>query len=142
MLYLTIKQLHEFYWEHSEDKLLISSNNILENNNFEQLLLVIQIINHNKKFSWVPLNIALPLNFMSALINFDRCNDIYIQESDHISMKTIEIVLIPYSQILQQKKEQTLKCRDSEKPHELLPTNFFIRRGAVPQYFFIAWRRY
>ena len=102
MLYLTIKQLHEFYWEHSEDKLLISSNNILKNNNFEQLLLVIQIINHNKKFSWVPLNIALPLNFMSALINFDRCNDIYIQESDHISMKTIEIVLIPYSQILQQ----------------------------------------
>lgn len=37
-----------------------------------------QTINHNKKFSWVPLNIALSLNFMSALINFDRCNDIFI----------------------------------------------------------------
>ena len=47
---------------------------------------------------------------MSALIHFDKCNDIYIyKKMTNISMKTIEIILIPYAKILQHKKRTNLE---------------------------------
>ena len=74
----------------------------------------------------------MSFNFMSASISLVSAMTCIYKKVTDISMKAIAIILIPYAKMLQQKKEQTLKCRDSEKSHELVLIQFLHKKGDCP----------